>query len=96
VVVINRLRHGISPARGGRDHTTHNLVYAGFTERQVAGLFAALALVQVLIIREISGQSDADWIFNSALVFGYFFLLFSVFFSISVRNLRKGKYAYKK
>jgi UDP-GlcNAc:undecaprenyl-phosphate GlcNAc-1-phosphate transferase len=96
VVVINRLRHGISPARGGRDHTTHNLVYAGCTERQVAGLFAMLALVQVLIIRSIAGVSEADGMCHIALVFGYFFLLFSVFFLISVGNLRKGKYAYKK
>ncbi len=98
VVVINRMRHGVSMATGGRDHTTHNLVYLGLSERQVAMLFVVLVVIQIFILFLLSGldASQADWSFMIAIVFGYFFLLFTIFFSITIRNLRKGKYAYKK
>jgi len=48
-VSVNRILAGKSPFVGGRDHTTHNLVYNGFTERQVAAFFAALTCAMVLI-----------------------------------------------
>jgi UDP-GlcNAc:undecaprenyl-phosphate GlcNAc-1-phosphate transferase len=98
VVVINRLRHGVSPATGGRDHSTHNLVYFGLSEKQVAFLFLALSTVQVFMLVVMHGLDAADAGQHNVIkmVFGYFFLLFVFFFSISVRNLMKGKYAYKK
>lgn len=34
-VVFNRIRRGVSPAKGGKDHTTHHLVYSGFSEFKV-------------------------------------------------------------
>ncbi len=42
-VSINRLRKGSSPFVGGKDHTTHHLCYAGFSERKVALLFWVLS-----------------------------------------------------
>jgi UDP-GlcNAc:undecaprenyl-phosphate GlcNAc-1-phosphate transferase len=57
-VTTNRLLRGQSPFKGGRDHTTHFLVYRGFTERQTAfilmgissitNLFASLILFGIL------------------------------------------------
>ncbi|MEN9304658.1 MAG: hypothetical protein RL264_3087 [Bacteroidota bacterium] len=41
-VVINRLKKGQSPMVGGKDHTTHHLVYAGFKDRQVWYIFLAI------------------------------------------------------
>ncbi len=49
VVIINRLRNGISPATGGRDHTTHNLVYLGIHQKWVPWIFATLGLLQVAL-----------------------------------------------
>jgi UDP-GlcNAc:undecaprenyl-phosphate/decaprenyl-phosphate GlcNAc-1-phosphate transferase len=49
VVIINRLRHGISPAQGGRDHTTHNLVYLGIHQKWVPWIFAVLGILQVAL-----------------------------------------------
>jgi UDP-GlcNAc:undecaprenyl-phosphate GlcNAc-1-phosphate transferase len=40
-VSFNRIKQGKSPAKGGKDHTTHHLVYLGFTERQTF-LFVAI------------------------------------------------------
>jgi UDP-GlcNAc:undecaprenyl-phosphate GlcNAc-1-phosphate transferase len=42
VVVINRLKKGQSPMVGGKDHTTHHLVYAGLSDKQVWYVFLGL------------------------------------------------------
>lgn len=41
-VVINRLKRGQSPMVGGKDHTTHHLVYAGLNDRQVWLVFVVI------------------------------------------------------
>jgi UDP-GlcNAc:undecaprenyl-phosphate GlcNAc-1-phosphate transferase len=41
-VIINRLKKGQSPMVGGKDHTTHHLVYRGFSDKQVGYIFTAL------------------------------------------------------
>jgi UDP-GlcNAc:undecaprenyl-phosphate GlcNAc-1-phosphate transferase len=48
-VVINRLKRGHSPMVGGKDHTTHHLVYAGFKDRQVWYIFVGIGLVSTLL-----------------------------------------------
>ena len=95
VVVIQRLRHGISPAQGGRDHTTHNLVYLGFSEKQVALTFSGLGIVQVLILYFVLRfEQTTPLIYMLPVV--YFFALFSTMLWISFRNLKLGKYQYSK
>lgn len=42
-VVINRLKKGQSPMVGGKDHTTHYLVYSGLSDRQVWQVFLILS-----------------------------------------------------
>lgn len=41
-VVINRLKRGQSPMVGGKDHTTHHLVYAGLNDIQVWYVFVGI------------------------------------------------------
>ncbi|MCO5260170.1 MAG: undecaprenyl/decaprenyl-phosphate alpha-N-acetylglucosaminyl 1-phosphate transferase [Crocinitomicaceae bacterium] len=48
-VVINRLKKGQSPMVGGKDHTTHHLVYAGLTDRQVWYVFLLIACIGFLL-----------------------------------------------
>ena len=47
-VVINRLRKGQSPMVGGKDHTTHHLVYKGLSETQVWRVYFLMSLVAFL------------------------------------------------
>jgi len=49
IVSINRIARGSSPFVGGRDHTTHHLSYAGFSDGQVALTFIAVALFNVFL-----------------------------------------------
>lgn len=44
-VVINRVKAGKSPMVGGKDHTTHHLVYAGFSDRQVWYVFTLIGFL---------------------------------------------------
>lgn len=48
-VSIYRIYRKQSPLVGGRDHTTHHLVYCGFKDQQVAIIFVLLAALSVPI-----------------------------------------------
>ena len=48
-VVINRLKAGKSPMVGGKDHTTHHLVYAGYSDRQVWYVFTLIGFLSFLL-----------------------------------------------
>lgn len=48
-VVINRLKKGQSPMVGGKDHTTHHLVYAGLTDRKVWYVFVVVGLLACVL-----------------------------------------------
>jgi UDP-GlcNAc:undecaprenyl-phosphate GlcNAc-1-phosphate transferase len=48
-VVINRLKQGKSPMVGGKDHTTHHLVYAGFNDKQVWIVFFVIGLFSFIL-----------------------------------------------
>ncbi|MBM3417993.1 MAG: undecaprenyl/decaprenyl-phosphate alpha-N-acetylglucosaminyl 1-phosphate transferase [Bacteroidetes bacterium] len=48
-VLVNRLRKGQSPMIGGKDHTTHHLVYAGFNDRRVWCVFLGIGLFSFLL-----------------------------------------------
>ncbi len=55
-VVINRLKRGQSPMVGGKDHTTHHLVYRGFTDLQVWKIFVvigSLSCALALLINQL-------------------------------------------
>lgn len=100
VVVINRLRHGVSAAKGGKDHTTHNLFYLGMSQWQIAALFVLLGALQLylvfLFVEDNRLHPEKGMLASSAPIILYFFSLLCFHLILSARNLRKGKYAYHK
>lgn len=48
-VVINRLRKGQSPMVGGKDHTTHHLVYSGLSDKKVWYVFLVISAISCLL-----------------------------------------------
>jgi len=82
IVSINRVLRGQSPMKGGKDHTTHHLVYKGFSEKQVTYLFILLGIVSVLLAFVIKTYIPKDSMF---LFFIWIYLLtvFSLLFSLS-------------
>jgi len=101
VVTINRIAHGVSPFSGGRDHSTHHLVYAGWTEGGVTRFFICICAVEILLGYVFvshwtlnPGLHNNEWIVFLAL--GFFVLLFSFLWTVSLRNLQKQRYRYTK
>jgi UDP-GlcNAc:undecaprenyl-phosphate/decaprenyl-phosphate GlcNAc-1-phosphate transferase len=86
IVSINRISRGRSPFVGGKDHTTHHLSYAGFSDGQVALLFAGISLVNIfltfVIFRHIS-----DWKNLHTIIFvSYALVIFGTFFVLTKRT----------
>ena len=82
-VTINRLKRGQSPMVGGRDHTTHNLSYLGFTDRHVALLFIFLSLISLGIVIYIYNYVT-KWTFVHIIsISTYCISLFAIMFYIS-------------
>lgn len=48
-VVINRLKKGQSPMVGGKDHTTHHLVYSGLSDKKVWYVFLVISALSCLL-----------------------------------------------
>lgn len=63
-VSVNRIMSGSSPMKGGKDHTTHHLVYRGWTEKKVALFFTITGAVNCIwILIYISGTIvEYSWI----------------------------------
>ncbi len=91
VVTVNRIARGRSPFVGGKDHTTHNLSYAGFSDRKVGGLYcliSAIAVSAFLLI--ISFSNSTNFVVIGAIII-CFLAVFLTLWLLTVRNKRKGK-----
>lgn len=89
-VTINRLRKGQSPFVGGKDHTTHNLYYLGFSDREVALIFcfvSAAGLAGYLLLINDWGLQNPT--FAGVSVISFFALVFLILFGITEYNKRK-------
>ena len=86
-VVINRLKAGKSPMVGGKDHTTHHLVYAGFKDRQVWMIFSVIGFGSFLLSVGIIYLVLMSFLEATVL----FLLYFVAVFGILYRNTLKYK-----
>lgn len=80
VVVINRISFGSSPFLGGKDHTTHSLVYLGLSDKMVAIVFMLISFLSVFFIFIIKNYLHEWNYFYFSLFLVYFFGLLSFFF----------------
>jgi UDP-GlcNAc:undecaprenyl-phosphate GlcNAc-1-phosphate transferase len=86
-VVINRLLKGQSPFVGGRDHTTHALVYAGLSERRVA-IIIGLLCFSSLSFAFIIVKFLTHWSHFYTVIFSlWIVLVFSIFYYLSRKNI---------
>ncbi len=84
-VVINRLRKGKSPMVGGKDHTTHHLVYAGLKDKQVWYVFTTIGFLSSLLSLLMIYFSRKKE-FNYLLVFPLFFVIvFGILYFITLK-----------
>ncbi|MDA9563447.1 undecaprenyl/decaprenyl-phosphate alpha-N-acetylglucosaminyl 1-phosphate transferase [Flavobacteriales bacterium] len=79
-VTINRLRKGIPPYIGGKDHTTHHLSYLGYSDTQIGLIYGGLSFGSVLLILVII-KGIQDWNYwHASLFLTYFLLVFSILY----------------
>lgn len=81
-VVINRLKKGQSPMVGGKDHTTHHLVYKGFSDFKVWLMFLAIAFFATVLATLMLLLIDA----KVYLIIPFFSLYFIFVFYLLYRN----------
>jgi len=86
VVTINRLLKGRSPFVGGRDHTTHHLSYAGYSDGQVALVFIGLSLVHVFLTFVMCRYIRVWTDLYTMLFSGYALALFLTLFILTKRT----------
>lgn len=85
VVVINRLSLGNSPFVGGKDHTTHSLVYMGLSEKMVAFVFMFISFFSIFLVFLIKNYL-LEWKISYFFIFFAFFLLLLLFFFYTTRK----------
>lgn len=88
-VTINRISKGGSPFVGGKDHTTHHLSYAGFSDRQVAIIFLTLSFVSSIICVYVNFYLEEWNSLTIGLTTGYCLIVFVTLFGLT-------KYKHKK
>lgn len=75
-VVINRLKKGQSPMVGGKDHTTHHLVYSGKSDKQVWYVFLLLSILSTLVSIGLYVLAIKAQYLSITLGFVYFLVVF--------------------
>lgn len=88
-VVVNRLSAGKSPFVGGKDHTTHNLSYLGYSDKQVAIIFSLLSALSIAITYFIYNTIERWSHLYTALFLLYFLVVAGTLFGITRYNAKK-------
>lgn len=69
-VTFNRIRSGINPLSGGRDHISHRLVQGGLTVRSAVSVLYGVAFVVGLLGFSVSRAVDSSAYLFAAVTFG--------------------------
>lgn len=73
-VSINRILKGKSPFVGGKDHTTHFLLFRGYSERFVVILYFLLSLISAMCVIYLLLFSDAESKYIQYILFSFYIL----------------------
>lgn len=84
-VVINRLRRGQSPMVGGKDHTTHHLVYAGFNDKQVWFVFLFIGFISFVLSTGMVYLSKLGMYTWIAILSLYFLIVFVFLYRLTIK-----------
>lgn len=88
-VVINRVKRGQSPMVGGKDHTTHHLVYAGYNDRKVWIIFSIIGLFSFLFSTFMVYLVSQKIYWPLFLFAVYFVIVFVFLFRLTIKYKHK-------
>jgi UDP-GlcNAc:undecaprenyl-phosphate GlcNAc-1-phosphate transferase len=84
-VVINRLKRGQSPMVGGKDHTTHHLVYSGLTDKKVWYVFTFIGLISSILGIWMIYLSKTKNLYLIATLTFFFPIVFGILYSFTIK-----------
>ena len=84
-VVVNRLKRGQSPMVGGKDHTTHHLVYAGLSDRKVWYAFLVIGAIACLLSVAMVNLVKLNTFLPVAFFISYFFFVFILLYRNTIK-----------
>lgn len=84
-VVINRLKRGQSPMVGGKDHTTHHLVYAGLKDIKVWYVFVGIGVCSTILSVYMVNLIELDIILPIAFFLAYFIFVFIILYRNTIK-----------
>lgn len=91
LVVIARVRHGISPFQGGKDHTSHRLVRLGLSVPVAVGLIAVASLAHGWVALIALRIDLVSALLLLALTAGFDVLLFGLLAKVPVYENSRGR-----
>lgn len=83
-----RVIRGGSPLKGGKDHTTHALSYAGWSDRSVSFIYFIWSIVNISLALMLLSVEGASPLMFTALI-AYIFLTFAILFVNAYRTGEK-------
>jgi UDP-GlcNAc:undecaprenyl-phosphate GlcNAc-1-phosphate transferase len=88
-VVINRLKAGRSPMIGGKDHTTHHLVYSGKNDSEVWKVFLGLSVLSSIMTVSLFILANSLAVLAGILGILYFFVVFWYLYRNTIKYQQK-------
>lgn len=88
-VTINRILRGVSPFTGGRDHTTHALVYNGREQRHVPLIFLGITMLSgALVLFLIHFVSEWNHWYSAAGILYIFIVILALFLTTKTKAFK--------
>lgn len=84
-VVINRLKKGKSPMVGGKDHTTHHLVYKGYSDFKVWIVFLTISISAAVLTVVLLLTMKMGFYWVSLLGLLFFVLIFVLLYRNTIK-----------
>ncbi|WP_107038455.1 glycosyltransferase family 4 protein [Brumimicrobium mesophilum] len=84
-VVINRTKRGVSVMLGGKDHTTHHLVYKGNSDFKVWLIFLLISVLSSIIAIVLSYLVSQTYIFPSVIALVFFLIVFILLYRNTIK-----------
>jgi UDP-GlcNAc:undecaprenyl-phosphate/decaprenyl-phosphate GlcNAc-1-phosphate transferase len=91
LVVVARIRHGISPFQGGKDHTSHRLVRLGLDVPVAVGLIAVASLAHGWVALIVLRVDLVSALLLLALTAGFDLLFFALLAKVPVYENSRGR-----
>lgn len=84
-VVINRTKRGVSVMLGGKDHTTHHLVYKGYSDFKVWLIFLTISILSSILAIVLSYFVSQFYIIPSVIALIFFLVVFVLLYRNTIK-----------